>query len=1385
MKIIIFPIIIIGVIMISGWSLVSAEEQQEEKLIINIEGGAGFYVTISNPNDEVDISDIELTCNDVKNRIFHFPDTYIDIGTIKAQEDYTKKIRAFDILGDAVEIVYPIEVVFTLTYGETTIKRTVYCAIYGSEVTIVGIFYNDGGNYEGYTLYTPYIFERTYLINNDGEIVHKWDSGLGHPYGMGVYLTEDGKLLRTEFDSLEQFQYTHWRPRNEPGGMTGRVVRMDWDGNKDFVFPYWGEDYCLHHDIEPLPNGNILMIAWECKDEDDAIAAGLDEGNWNDDWEDRMFTDKIIEVDPVIWDPIEENYDDAIVWEWHAWDHLGEDDPGEIDINIIDHQDFLHANSVEYIEEFDQILLSFRNINEIVVIDHGITTEEAAGDAGDLLYRWGNPMNYGREGDQQLFMQHDARLIESSCPGEGHFSIFNNRNLDDEDKFSTAIEIDPPVDENGFYYLEEGCAYGPSEPDWIWGDENNKDRFFSNIMGGAQRLPNGNTLICDSASNEMNGRIFEVNEEDEIIWQFTNFKPTWIMDPVSNVFKMQRYPLDYPGIGKLESEPVSFITEMTYLITTMNPSYDPLYLSSDIYVSPSSYLQSSQQTVNLYDMSESYYDNITSWVWDFGDGNFSYTQNASHTYAAEGVYTVTLNVTDNSSNSSLYSVSSQKIYIDSVQPEIVSVTNTPDMVGYSSNVTINASVFDNLSGIDTVWVNITYPDNSYKNSTMDLTNGSYYEYVFDDTWLTGQYNYTICVYDKSNNNISSSGHSFNISMQATISVCTIKDDYGPNEMINLTDPPSDPPLIGYEFLDNGDVLHIWNTYNSYYFDTNSGIQLTNHYDEYWSHNVLMLGYYNNDQWNLIYRTDELSGFNKNINSDNETYVNATLWKDLSYSGYDFRLALRYYLGVDDADLTVIPYIKNTGEGDIPYDLGFGWEIKDIRIADVDNDNYLQIYNGTDWEHILLSQTLDNSYTDMDHNTTIRLICVNPPTHHLSRELYLSWNENLTYKVTCKSRTGQYNAPVTLFIKIGTLDVDQEKYTHLYWLDSDDWLGITGNNRDSECGYDHISVTFEKALNGTSFWAHAVDETHWGIVDLGQSYTVKKVRGRSDFMDDPTDVNIYVSENKTSWGTAVTTGISTWTNTSSWVEVDTMDKDGRYIKIEINDTESRFKALSFGNDISPFKIFDVYGGINQAPEISNPFPSNGSTGVMISPMLKIIVSDPDSANISITWLSNSSGSWIPFGTNSSVGNGLYAQSFINASVNGQWWYWNVSVDDGKSTNVSDVFKFYTGYQSKIVNTGSTNISGYLLIQVQYYNTTSSTWVVANDTVNETSPRTINISEQFGLDTVFNGLVNTSSLSDFGSGSYRIYAVFRDPEGNALVCGDESELVATYEFTITFD
>ena len=104
-------------------------------------------------------------------------------------------------------------------------------------------------------------------------------------------------------------------------------------------------------------------------------------------------------------------------------------------------------------------------------------------------------------------------------------------------------------------------------------------------------------------------------------------------------------------------------------------------------------------------------------------------------------------------------------------------------------------------------------------------------------------------------------------------------------------------VIGYEFLDNNSVVHIWNTQYDYFFEKDAGIQLTNHYNDYWSKNIFCIGYYNNDEWNKIKCSDELTNFNKNIQTDNLTYVNATLWKDIEYGGYDLRLGVNYYLGL--------------------------------------------------------------------------------------------------------------------------------------------------------------------------------------------------------------------------------------------------------------------------------------------------------------------------------------------------------------------------------------------------------------------------------------------------------------------------------------------------------
>jgi hypothetical protein len=183
------------------------------------------------------------------------------------------------------------------------------------------------------------------------------------------------------------------------------------------------------------------------------------------------------------------------------------------------------VNAVAYNAKLDQIMLSSRMFSEIWIIDHGTTTEEAAGHTsgkrgkgGDLLYRWGNPLAYraGKTKDQQLFTQHDAHWIPEGLPGAGNVLIFNNGGRP-AGNYSSIDEIVLPVDGNGRYVSSPGVPFGPAEPAWSYTSAKKTD-FFAALMSGAQRLPNGNTLCCTG----FGGAMIEVTPNNEVAWKYLN-----------------------------------------------------------------------------------------------------------------------------------------------------------------------------------------------------------------------------------------------------------------------------------------------------------------------------------------------------------------------------------------------------------------------------------------------------------------------------------------------------------------------------------------------------------------------------------------------------------------------------------------------------------------------------------------------------------------------------------------------------------------------------------------------------------------------------------------------------------------------------------------------
>ena len=405
--------------------------------------------------------------------------------------------------------------------------------------------------FEGYTLFAPMWDTKTYLIDNDGDVVCTWRST--YTDTQASYLLENGNLVRTSLVSSPIFS----------GGSQGRIEMFNAQGKKIWNFEYSSNHYNQHHDVEILPNGNILLIAWELKSKEEAVIAGKNPNQLNGN---EFWPDHVIEVEPTGASGAN------IVWEWHVWDHLIQDydqskanygdvsvHPELIDINFGGNRaDWNHINSVDYNEEFDQILLSVHEFNEIWIIDHSITTEEASGHTGgrydkggDILYRWGNPQAYkqGTEDDREYYGQHDGRWVEEGCPGEGNILVFNNGAGRPGERYSSVDEIMPPVDENGFYRYTPGTAYEPKEQIWVYTTPNPTD-MYSSICSSSQRLPNGNTLICIAQQ----GRFLEVNPEKEIVWEYNNPYPILYLQ--KSVTEAIRYPTDYPGIPEIESKRV-------------------------------------------------------------------------------------------------------------------------------------------------------------------------------------------------------------------------------------------------------------------------------------------------------------------------------------------------------------------------------------------------------------------------------------------------------------------------------------------------------------------------------------------------------------------------------------------------------------------------------------------------------------------------------------------------------------------------------------------------------------------------------------------------------------------------------------------------------------
>lgn len=165
------------------------------------------------------------------------------------------------------------------------------------------------------------------------------------------------------------------------------------------------------------------------------------------------------------------------VWEWKIWDHV---DPADLPVHpIFDRRHWPMINGVSETKD-GLILMSLRTTSGVIAVDKA---------TGRIVWH---------AGPDVVAQQHTPIQMDG-----GTILCFDNGNLrpGSSNPFSRAIEFDPQTMQTTWAYQD------PNAPS-----------FFSPFMGSAQRLPNGNTLICESGF----GRLFEVTPEGDTVWEYVN-----------------------------------------------------------------------------------------------------------------------------------------------------------------------------------------------------------------------------------------------------------------------------------------------------------------------------------------------------------------------------------------------------------------------------------------------------------------------------------------------------------------------------------------------------------------------------------------------------------------------------------------------------------------------------------------------------------------------------------------------------------------------------------------------------------------------------------------------------------------------------------------------
>jgi len=367
------------------------------------------------------------------------------------------------------------------TMTETAVDST------NSGVTI----YDRDRAYDGYNLYCSRISPEVRLVDMEGNLVHMWT----HPSDTSMIWDHAIMLPNGDVVVIEKFKY---------------LLRLDWASS-----PLWRKPMEIHHDIVPLPDGTFYAVVREIREHRglqvrfSAMVHLSEEGSEISRWgtfehleqmkaalDTRSFLDTVL--DSIIASDEEALADENL----HKRPLLQKYVRGKPLYN------YFHLNTINVLPETrlaedrrfrpGNLLVCFRNVNQLAILDR---------DSKEILWAWG---------EGELERPHHPSML-----ADGNILVFDNGV---ERRWSRILEVDPLT----------------GRIEWLYeGDPPNS--FYTFEKGSVQRLPNGNTLI--SEGNE--GRVFEVTETGEIVWE-------WLNPEIKRQRRVQIYRMERLSPEKIE-----------------------------------------------------------------------------------------------------------------------------------------------------------------------------------------------------------------------------------------------------------------------------------------------------------------------------------------------------------------------------------------------------------------------------------------------------------------------------------------------------------------------------------------------------------------------------------------------------------------------------------------------------------------------------------------------------------------------------------------------------------------------------------------------------------------------------------------------------------------